>query len=67
MTHLVIRAGNMRHFLEVVHEPLVKGMRVSSGATEREISVTGFGTTEFRSEVAGRRSVEVYEIMHWAA
>ena len=51
----------------MVHEPLVKGMHVSSGATERGISVTGFGKTEFRSELAGRRAVEIFEIMHWAA
>ena len=30
---------------------------MSSGATERGIFVKGFGTTEFRSEVAGRRAV----------
>ena len=40
---------------------------MSSGATERGISVTGFGTSEFRSEVAGLRAVEIFEIMHGAA
>jgi len=42
-------------------------MRVSFSTTERGIYVTGFGTTEFRSQVAGRRAVEIFEIMHWAA
>ena len=51
----------------MVYEPLVKGMHESSSATERGIDVTGFGKTEFRSEVAGRRAVEIYEITHWAA
>ena len=37
---------------------------MSSGATERRISVTWFSTTEFRSEVAGRRTLEIFEIMH---
>ena len=35
---------------------------MSSSATERGVSVTVFGTTEFRSEVAGRRAVEIFEI-----
>ena len=38
-----------------------------SGATERGISVTGFCITELRSEVAGWRADEIFEITHWAA
>ena len=34
-----------------------------SCATKRGISVTGFGTTEFVSEEAGRREIEIFEIM----
>ena len=40
---------------------------MSSDAKERGISVTGFGTTELRSEVAGRRAVEIFANVHWAA
>jgi len=42
-------------------------MRECSSAKERGISVTLFDTTEFKSEVAGRRTVEIFEIMHRAA
>ena len=38
-----------------------------SRVTERGISVTRLDTTEFLSEVAGRRAVEIIEIMHGAA
>ena len=64
MTGLVIRESKIRHCLEVVHQPLVKGMRVPSYTTKRGISVTWFGTTEFVSEVAGRREIEIFEILH---
>jgi len=40
---------------------------VSSSATERGVYMTGFGRTEFSSEVAGRRAVEINEIIHRAA
>ena len=37
-----------------------------SRATERGISVTSFSMIEFVSEVARRRAVEIFEIMHGA-
>ena len=41
-------------------------MRVPSRATERVISVTRFSTIEFVFQVAVRRAVEIFEIMHEA-
>ena len=54
-------------FSRVITLTTLKGNRVSSRATEGWISVRGFGTIVFRSEVVGRKEDEIFEIMHWAA